>query len=140
LVVDRVILEKRLLKLERAIHKLKGLSQVSWERFMEDEGIRDRAERNLQTAIQVCIDMGNHIIADSGYRTPSSYADIFDVLREEGLLEECLASTMKRMTGFRNVLVHEYLDINPEIVHESLSRLDDFRAFANCVYEWISRQ
>jgi uncharacterized protein YutE (UPF0331/DUF86 family) len=94
-VVDRVILEKRLLKLERTIHKLRGLSQVSWERFMEGEGIRDRAERNLQTAIQVCIDMGSHIIADSGHRPPSSYADVFNVLREEGLLEESLASRLE---------------------------------------------
>jgi uncharacterized protein YutE (UPF0331/DUF86 family) len=84
--------------------------------------------------------MVNLLIGSIDHLHKIYYVLVFDVLREEGLLEESLASTMKRMAAFRNVLVHEYLDINPKIVHESLSRLDDLRTFANCVYKWMSRQ
>lgn len=135
--VDRETIERRLLKLEQSLRKLKELSKVSWDEYIIDEGIQDRVERNLQIAAQICIDIGSHIIADREYRAPYGYGDIFTVLLEEGLLPEALAGTMKQIAGFRNVLVHDYLDVDPRIVFESLKRMDDFRKFAEHVVTWL---
>ncbi len=135
--VDRETVERRLFKLEHSLRKLGKLSKISWEEYVKDEGIRDRAERNLQIAAQICIDIGSHAVADRGYRAPYSYGDIFTVLMEEGLLPETLAQTMKQIAGFRNILVHDYLEIDPEIVFASLKKLDDFKQFAKIVLTWL---
>lgn len=131
--VNKAVLEKRLTKLEQTLRKLKELSSISWDEYKKNEALQDRAERNLQLAAQACIDIGSHIIADREYRTPSSYSDIFNVLQEEGLLPKELAEKMKRIAGFRNILVHDYLDIDPKIVHACLGQLNDFKEFAEYI-------
>ncbi|MEW6172125.1 MAG: DUF86 domain-containing protein [Bacillota bacterium] len=135
--VDRKTVERRLLKLEQSLRKLEELSRISWDEYRKDEGLRDRVERNLQIAAQVCIDIGSHVIADRGFRPPYGYGDIFTILREEGLLPESLAGTMRQIAGFRNILVHDYLEIDQRIVYESLKSLDDFKRFARHVLDWL---
>lgn len=136
--VDRETIEKRLFKLEQSLRKLRELSKVSWDEYIKDEGIQDRAERNLQIAAQICIDIGSHVIADRAYRPPCSYGDIFTVLLEEGLLPQALANTMKQIAGFRNILVHDYLEVDHNIVYDSLKKIDDFKQFAKCTLTWLN--
>lgn len=135
--VDRQTVERRLFKLEQSLRKLKELSKVSWDEYIKDEGIRDRVERNLHIAAQICIDIGSHVIADREYRAPQGYGDIFAVLMEEGLLPKDLADTMKQIAGFRNILVHDYLEVDPKIVYDSLKKTDDFKKFAKYVLTWL---
>ncbi|MGQ9558073.1 MAG: type VII toxin-antitoxin system HepT family RNase toxin [Desulfurispora sp.] len=137
MVVDREVVQKRLLKLEQTLRKLQKLSRTSWEEYTQNEILQDSAERNLHIAAQTCIDIGSHIIAERGYRPPSSYADIFTVLHEEGLIPEDLAGTMRKIAGFRNILVHDYLDVDPQIVYTCLQRLEDFQRFAEHVLNWL---
>lgn len=131
--VNKSKVEQRLLKLEQAIRKLKVIAGYAWEEYRLDEGLKDRAERNLQLAAQACIDVAHHIVADSGFRAPCSYADAFMVLMEEGIIPENLADTMKLIAGFRNILVHDYLEIDDQAVFSSLNNLDYFREFAICI-------
>lgn len=63
---DKIV--QRLMKLEQTIKKLKKISCYDWDTYKRDEGLKDRVERNLQLAAQACIDIANHIVADSGYR------------------------------------------------------------------------
>lgn len=44
-------------------------------------------------------------------------------------LQDIVERRLEAMTGFRNVLAHEYASVVPELVHEHLERLDDIRAF-----------
>jgi len=133
-VVDKEKVEQRLTKLEQAVRKLHEIAVHSWDEYHNNEALRDRAERNLHVAAQACIDIANHIIADRGYRTPQGYADSFVILLEEGIIPADLADKMKMVAGFRNILVHDYLEIDDKIVYSSLRRLDDFREFAKHVY------
>lgn len=135
--VDREKIEQRLVKLEQALRKLKEIALQSWEEYCQSEALRDRAERNLQVAAQACIDIANHIIADRGYRTPQGYAESFSVLAEEGILSGRLADKMKMVAGFRNILVHDYLEIDNKIVYSNLKHLGDFKEFASSVYKLL---
>lgn len=69
-------------------------------------------ERKLQLAAQVSIDLGNHLIAYFGFETPKDYKDIFEILAKEGVISKDLSSNMKKIAGFRNILVHDYLSID----------------------------
>ena len=66
-------------------------------------------------------------------RAPSDYADVFSSLADGGFLERDLARSLGEAAGQRNLLVHDYLDIDDRRVFASLSRLDDLRAFATVV-------
>jgi uncharacterized protein YutE (UPF0331/DUF86 family) len=89
-------------------------------------------------AIEVCVDIANHVIADRGLRVPMTYAEAFEVLGEAGLLGAEQRDAMIRMTKFRNVIVHDYARVDPAIVVRILrERLEDLSRFKTAVLGWI---
>ena len=58
----------------------------------------------------------------------------------DGIVPDELAEHLARAAGFRNVLVHQYTDVDDSIVTESLEQLDDFRGFVASVSAWLLSQ
>ena len=100
------------------------------DRFLADDGLQHQAERALQLAIQICIDVGAHLVAARGLRAPDDYRDVFERLAREDTLNAALAERLKDAVGQRNLLVHGYLDLDPALIWEKLGEVEDLRAFA----------
>jgi uncharacterized protein YutE (UPF0331/DUF86 family) len=96
---------------------------------------RDRlaARHAIQLAIQICVDIGAHLIAELGLRMPDDYKGVFVALREPLDLNEDLVVGLSAAAGMRNVLVHVYLEVDDDKVWDSLAHLDDLREFAAAV-------
>jgi len=111
------------------------------DRFFKDEMFNASAERLLQTAIQACIDISNHIIASLGLKKPKEdTAETFRILYKEGILPEDFAKTMVSITGYRNVLVQGYLDVDKEETYKNINfHLDDLAQFAKYIEEFLER-
>ena len=73
-------------------------------------------ELNLQKAIQACIDLSNIVLAKEGLGLPNTYKQGFQLLNKFHVVENQLTEKMCAMAGFRNISVHDYSDIKPEIV------------------------
>ncbi len=99
------------------------------------QGDRAFAGRYLvQVSAQVCIDMANHVIASSGWRTPADFRDGFTVLEEQGVIDGELAERMRALAGLRNRLVHVYEAVDDRIVHEGLGEgPEDLSRFSRAV-------
>ena len=67
-------------------------------------------------AIEACIDISNHIISYDGFREPISNKDTFQVLTEVNIISVNLSEKLQKMAQFRNIIVHDYVKIQPEIV------------------------
>ncbi len=120
------VLQRRLRKLDEYLEILRRLQRYRFEEFIEDPERYGSAERFLQLAIEALLDMGNHIIADLGLGEVRWYSDIPAILAERAGLEPELKEKWIRMIGFRNILVHEYMEVDRRIVYEILqSNLDD---------------
>jgi uncharacterized protein YutE (UPF0331/DUF86 family) len=87
------------------------------------------AAHAIQLAVQICIDIGAHLISEQGLETPSDYRGVFGSLRDAGLDAE-LASRLGDAAGMRNILVHDYLEVDDDEVWAAIGRLDDLRQFA----------
>ncbi len=125
--VNKEVIRKRLNKLDEYVAVLGDLQKYTREEFLENPERYGSAERFLQLAVEALIDLGNHVIADLGLGEVDSYADIPSLLTGEGHLEESAKEKWIQMIGFRNILVHEYLDIDRGIVYDVLKeRLGDF--------------
>jgi len=118
--VKAEVIRKRLNKLDEYLFILRGLQKYSFEEFVCDPEHYGSAERFLQLAIEATLDMGNHVIAELALGTVNWYSDIPDILAEKGYLGDDLKETWIRMIGFRNILVHEYIDLDRQIVYEIL--------------------
>lgn len=129
----------RLRKLEEYIHYLRDYQKVSLEQFLREHSIHSTVERDFHLAIECVLDIGNHIIADMRYRQPESYADIVIILGEEGVLPKEFAKDFSSVAKFRNILVHEYININRHIVYQFLqNKLDDFERFMVTIARFVA--
>jgi uncharacterized protein YutE (UPF0331/DUF86 family) len=134
-VVRAEIIRKRLNKLDEYLAVIKKLQRYSFEEFIADPERYGSAERFLHLAIEALIDMGNYVIADSELGVVNWYSDIPKILAEKEFISSELKEKWISMIGFRNTLVHEYIDIDREIVYDVLQNniqdLEDLkRAFA----------
>lgn len=105
--VDRDLIFRKLADLQQYLEQVSEYRGVSVDEYRRDWKIQRIVERTLQIAIEACVDVATHIIADRGLRVPATYAEAFEVLGEAGLLDGALQAAMVRMAKFRNVIVHE---------------------------------
>lgn len=132
------VVRKRLNKLDEYLDILRGLQEYSFEEFVADPERYGSVERFLHLAIEVVIDLGNHVIAEQGLGMVNWYSDIPALLAEQGLVDPELEQRWVRMIGFRNVLVHEYVEIDREIVYQVLQhRLGDLEALRRVFAQYL---
>jgi len=93
--------------------------------------VQDIIALNLTRAVQLCVNIATHIIAESDQPVPTTMAGAFDRLHEMQVLSEALTRRLKGAVGFRNIAVHQYESIDWDIVYIlAHEHLDDFRQFA----------
>jgi uncharacterized protein YutE (UPF0331/DUF86 family) len=133
--------EEMLRNLESTMDQLSQIAQVDRKTFVDDSILTGAAKYYLQTGIETCIKIGNHIIASEKYRAPKDYRDVFSVLNENGILPDDMTKTLRLMAGLRNRLVHLYWDVDDEQIYTYLrENLGDFVTFSHYVLEFVNRQ
>lgn len=101
---------------------------------MSDPLVHGNAERYLQLAIQAVLDVSHHLVADLKLGLPADNRDLFEQLARHRIVTVRLSQKLVRMAGFRNLLVHEYLEIDRHRVFAILQdELGDFERFIQAV-------
>jgi len=132
--VDKALLLRKLAELERNLEQIREYSNITIEQYSSDWKVQRIIERTLQIMIETCVDISGHIISDKGYRIPKSYADTFRILYEENILEKELFEIMEKMAKFRNIVVHNYDEVDASIVVNILKgHLGDFLTYKNAI-------
>ena len=128
--VDQIKLTRLLSLLSQYLTDLKVETEISFDNFKKDIKTRRFVERTLQMCIEVCLDAGSHIIADNGWKEAATNVDVFSRLEEHGVVSSNLLKKLLQMASFRNRLVHDYAEIEPEIVFGILqNHLSDFEDY-----------
>ncbi|OIQ52882.1 hypothetical protein MORE_24720 [Moorella thermoacetica] len=108
--LERVL--RRLKRLEEYVNFLKEYQNVSLDEFLHNHQIYSTVERDLELAITCIMDIGNHIISAMDLPEPETYADI--------PISQELARKLSGAVRFRNILAHEYMDIDRRLVYKHL--------------------
>ena len=113
-----------------SLEKLSSLKTKTYEDFISDFRNIDSALHRLQTSIQALLDIGSYIIASLGLKTPSTNAEIIEILSDAGHLSKNKRETYIKMSQFRNRIVHLYNHIDTETLYDILvNELDDIKDF-----------
>ncbi|MFC5061536.1 type VII toxin-antitoxin system HepT family RNase toxin [Actinomycetospora atypica] len=91
----------------------------------------------LITAVEGCVDVAQHLCSSEGWGPPADNGDAMRVLAAHGVVPREHAERLARAVGFRNVLVHEYVDVDDSIVLARLGDLSDLDDFLRRVAEWL---
>ena len=139
--VDKELLSRKISRLRSYTEALKSAEDIDWEKYKSDLRAKAFVERYLHLAIEEVIDIANHLISFFKWREPTGYRDLFQILKEHGIMSEKDLPTFQNMASFRNMLVHRYESIDDKLVFNIFKkRLDDFELFAKLVVKWVERQ
>ena len=132
--VDKLLIGRKLAEIEVYVSQINEYSNISVKSYREDWKTQRIVERTLQILIEICLDIANHIISDKNMRLPMGYADAFKVLMENDIISKELGNKMEKMAKFRNIIVHQYEGIDPEIVVSILRKnLKDFEKYKKAI-------
>ncbi len=129
---DAPLLAKRLAFIETCVHELRSLARVD----QLEIDIREArfVEHTLQLAIQAALDVAGHVVSAERLGEPTTNQELFQLLARAGWVDAAQAPALRAMAGFRNVLVHGYVDVDRSVVRDVVvNHLGDLLAFVAAV-------
>ncbi len=128
---DRDVVLAKVATIQKCLERIQEVTSLD-PASLDDINRQDIFVLNLQRAIQASIDLASHIVASEGLGLPETVRDNFALLRDKKVIDPETASKMEKMTGFRNIAIHDYqalnLDILKSILTGNLKDLEDFYA------------
>lgn len=119
--VDKVLLATKIAAVRDAVARIRAVLPSDREAFLRDRSSREIVVLNLFVALQDCLSLAVHWLADAGSDVPRTYGDVFRRLGEDGVLPVDLAGRLAAASGFRNLVAHQYGVLDWARVHEIAS-------------------
>jgi uncharacterized protein YutE (UPF0331/DUF86 family) len=137
--VDKDLARTKLAYIATNLAILEAKQNIAEEAFLQSVDHQYVVLHALQLAIQAALDLAAHLIADEGWEVPERSGEAFLILGQKKILDGELSNRLRTMASFRNLIVHEYADVNLSSVykiwHESV---DDLKQFAVSVASHFS--
>jgi uncharacterized protein YutE (UPF0331/DUF86 family) len=128
--------ENKISSVSKYLNILKTYGRLTQSHIRNDITLKGAVERYLYLAIQATIELAESIVAMKKYRKPASYRESFDILCEEKFISASMREKLVRMTGFRNIIAHDYEKVDFGIVYDSLKKnLADIERFIKAAKE-----
>lgn len=136
--------ELRLMRLLRGVTDdvatLRDRAAVGAEAILADRALLDSVKYVFITAIEGAIRASQHIAAAESWEAPATNADAFRVLADHGVIDKALSERLAAAAGFRNLLIHQYGDIDDRRAVRNLESLGDLDEFVDAVVGWIGAE
>lgn len=115
-------------------------SQVSLELFNQDILLTDATKYRIQIAVEMVINITEHIVAGLKLGQPEHAKDLFPLLTREGIIKKELAELLGKAVGLRNILVHRYREVAlPILANSATVGLNDLREFAKAINKFLEK-
>lgn len=130
-VVDRALVARQIATVRDAVARIRSVVPSSREAFEADRTAREVVILNLFVAIQACLDLATHWLADGGWDVPQRSGDIFNALADHEVVPRPLALRLVAGARLRNLVAHQDGAVEWGRIHgvATLSDLDDLEAF-----------
>jgi uncharacterized protein YutE (UPF0331/DUF86 family) len=138
--VDVQTVLERLEALKGYLAEMDHYAQDSFDELTSDFVKYRAVERSLQLAAQAVADIATHIISADFDTRVQDYRQAIEGLGKEGVLPPAFAERLAPIAGFRNILVHEYLAVDPEKLYDNLIHgRADLQEFGRRIVEYLQR-
>ena len=135
--VDKALLAKGIADIRDAVARIREVLPADAEEFARERTVREVVVLNLFVALQQCLALAAHWLADEGKDVPSGYREVFLALADRSVLDAELAARLATAAGLRNLIAHRYGVLDWGRIHViASSDLDDLLDFC----EQLARQ
>jgi uncharacterized protein YutE (UPF0331/DUF86 family) len=130
---DKDVVLAKVAAIQKGPRRIKEVTGLFPER-LDDLDVQDIFVLNLQRAIQSAIDLAAHIVASEGLGISDTIRGHFVLLENAKVINKALSQKMQSMVGFRNIAIHDYQNLDIEILKAILSKhLQDLEQFYTAI-------
>lgn len=119
--VDKNVITVRIEQIDKHLERISPYSKLPREDFLKDIGAQDIVEYNLFQTINHIIDIMQHIVIDEDYGLPQTAYEAAQLFLEKGILDAADMELLKKMIGFRNIVGHDYIVLDKNVVYSILT-------------------
>jgi uncharacterized protein YutE (UPF0331/DUF86 family) len=105
--------------------------------LLTDDVVLAAVRYRFVTAIEGCVKVAHHLVASEAWSVPETNAAAVRELGDHGVVKPPVPDAMARAVGFRNVLVHQYTEVDDARVIAQLRQLDDLDRYVAQVAAWV---
>lgn len=138
---DRDVVTAKLAELEDRLGRVRANVRGSAAALASDRDASDLVAFNLMLAVQTCLDVASHVIADERWAPAATLAESFHLLAERGVITAETDTALGRAASFRNVVAHGYGRVVSDILFAAATDgVRDLERFAREVAAWMARR
>jgi uncharacterized protein YutE (UPF0331/DUF86 family) len=132
--LDRDAVQRKLRLMAELLDDLGRVAPVDEQRLLGDRLLRYAVERILMQLVDLAVTVNAQVVVARGGAAPRTYRESFAALAAAGVLDDELAARLAPSVGLRNVLAHEYTEVDLRAVLAAVPRaLVDYRAYVGAV-------
>ena len=137
--IEKDVIQSKLRYLQEYLQDLAEYRDITLSNYTASKKDQRFVERTLHLACECCIDIAAHLVSRKALRVPKDNKDLFSVLHESGIITAPVRESMMKMAQFRNIVVHDYARIDPEIVIGILGHdVHDLKKFAAEILDFLA--
>ncbi len=137
--LDRERILGKVAELDSYLKELNVIAPQGFEEFRQIEKKR-ACERLLQISVETVIGICYLFVTGLRLGLPAEEDDIFEKLEREGIISRSMKEALREMKGVRNILVHEYGEVDDQIVYEVIkTKLNDFEVFKQEILKTLEK-
>lgn len=106
--MDQLVLAQKLESLRRCLQRIEQKRPESPSALIDDADLQDVIVLNLTRAVQLCVDIGGHIVSQSNEPSPATMGEVFNALQRLEVIDELTQTNLRKAVGFRNIAFHNY--------------------------------
>jgi uncharacterized protein YutE (UPF0331/DUF86 family) len=138
--IDRDLVRRKLSRLNMYLDKLAPIAARTFKDYVSDFYLKFSGERLIQLIVECASDINNHVVLELKQRPPEDYASSFIRAAEVGLISRELADLLKGSGGMRNIIVHEYIEIDDKKVFDVLPKaISGFKKYIKQVDRFLDK-
>jgi uncharacterized protein YutE (UPF0331/DUF86 family) len=139
--IDWRSVRAKLRRIDQLIDQLVGIGAVDAARYANEPVTALAVERILTLLVDLAFASNSHVVVVVLGRTPDTYAESFNLAAEAGMIDNELAKALRPSAGMRNVLVHDYLDVDHELVVGAIPlAVEQYREYVRQVASYLQQQ
>lgn len=128
------VLAQKVTSLQRCVARAREARAAAGADFRTSYNLQDAAVLNVIRACDTAIDLANMLIRRRRLGIPNESRESFAILSREKAIPIDVGERLQKMVGFRNIAIHQYRDLDIDIVETVIARhLDDLLAFAQMI-------
>lgn len=139
--LDPDVVTRRLRLIRDIIDAFEQVEQATAQELSERTIKIFAAERMVTQLVDLATDINGHVAATQLARAPEDYADGFRLIAQVVGLPDETARELQQAAGLRNVLVHDYVNVDVAQLAAALPRVRPvFQAYVTAVSQWLKGQ